>query len=59
MVTWERLWYIVVCYLAPGDRTTIIDIEAEIAETPRGAEFIVAGDLNVELRKTGSKRRDN
>ena len=29
-----------------------------MAEKPRGAELIVAGDLNVELGKTGSRGRD-
>ena len=29
-----------------------------MAEKPRGADFIVAGDLNVELGKTGNMGRD-
>ena len=29
-----------------------------MAEKPRGAELIVAGDLNVALGKTGSRGRD-
>ena len=53
-----RRWYIVGCYLAPGDRTTIIDVESEMVEKPRGAEFIVEGDLNVNLGKAGSRGRD-
>ena len=36
LVTRERLWYVVGCYLAPGDGTTIRDVEVEMAERPRG-----------------------
>ena len=32
----ERPWYIVVCYLAPGDGSTIRDMEAAMAEQLRG-----------------------
>ena len=56
LTTGERRWYIVGCYLAPGDGTNIRDMEAAIAEKPRGAELIVAGNLNAELRKTGSRK---
>ena len=58
MATGERSWNIVGCYLAPADGTTIRDVEAAMAEKPRGTELIVAGDLNVELGKTGIKVRD-
>ena len=58
MATVKRRWYIVGCYLATGDRTTIRDVEVAMAEKPRGEEFIVAGDLNLELGKTGSRGRD-
>ena len=54
----ERRWYIVGCYLVPGDGTTIRDVEAALVEKPRGAEMIVAGDLNMELGKTCSRGRD-
>ena len=57
MATGKRRWYIVGCYLVPGDGTTIKDIEAAMAEYPRGADLIVAGDLNVELGKAGSRVR--
>ena len=46
------------CYLAPGDGTIIRDVEAAMAEKPRGAKFIDVGDLNVELGNTCSRGRD-
>ena len=58
LATGERRWYIVVCYLEPGDGTTIRDVEAAMAEKPRGTEMIVEGDLKVELGKKGSRGRD-
>ena len=53
LATGERLWYIVGCYLAPGERATIQDVEAAMEEWPRGIELIVAGDLNVDLERMG------
>ena len=58
MATGERRWYIVGCYLAPGDGTTIRDVETAMTEKPRGAELIVAGDLNVYHGKVGGWGRD-
>ena len=58
MATGERFWYIVRCYLAPGDETTIQDVKAAMAQKPRGKELIVAGDLQVNLGKEGSWGRD-
>ena len=42
----------------PGGGTTIRDVEAAMAEKPREMELIVAGDLNVNLGKVGSRGRD-
>ena len=53
LVTGERRWYIVGCYMAPGDRETIRDVEVAMAERPMGTELIVAGNLNVDLDKAG------
>ena len=47
--------YIVGCYLAPFDNTTIRYMEAAMVEWPRGAELVFAGDLNVELERTGGR----
>ena len=55
MVTGERQWHIVVYYLAPGDDTTIQDVEAAMADRPRGMELIVVIDFNVDLEKTGCR----
>ena len=58
LATGERRWYIVGSYLVTGDRTTTRDVEAAMAEKPRGEELIVAGDLNAELGKEGGRGRD-
>ena len=58
LATRKKLWYIVVCYLVPVDSMTIRNVEAMMAEKPKGTELIVVGDLNVELEKTGSRERD-
>ena len=58
LATGERRWYIVGCHLAPGYKTMIRDVEAAMAERPRGTEFIVTGDFNVEFKKTGGRGRD-
>ena len=49
----ERLWYIVGYYLSPGDGTTIWYMEAAMADRPRGAELIVAGNFNMYQENTG------
>ena len=48
----DRRWYIVECYLAPFDNTTIRYVEAAMVEWPRAAEQIFAGDLNVDMERT-------
>ena len=52
LATGERRWYIVRCYLPPGNGTAIQYIEAAMAKRLRGTELIVAGDFNVELLNT-------
>ena len=49
MVTGERQWCIVGCYLAPDNTSTIESVVSALKECPRGAELIVAGDFNVNL----------
>ena len=56
--TGNRRWYIIGCYLAPGDDTTILDVEAAMAERLMGKELIFAGKFNVDLEKTGGWGRD-
>ena len=58
MVKGERRWYIVGCYLALGDGATIQEVEAEVAEPPRGTDLIVAGDSKVDLERTSRCGRD-
>ena len=48
-----RLWYTVGYYLAPGDRTTIRDVEAAMVEQKRVTDFIVEVELNMDLEKAG------
>ena len=55
MATGERRWYIVRCYLAPGNGTTIWYVEAEMAERPRGVDFIVAVNFKFDLERTGGR----
>ena len=57
LATGERRWYIVGCYLAPDDTSTIERVVEAIRERPKGAELLVAGDLNVNLAYTEGDRR--
>ena len=45
----ERRWYIVGCYLAPNNTSTIESVIAALKERPRGAKLFVAGYFNVNL----------
>ena len=58
LVTGERRWYIVKCYLAPGDGAPICGVEAALVERPKGTELVVVGDLNVNIERTGELGRD-
>ena len=49
MATGAQRWYIIGCYLAPNDTSTIESVVAAIKERPRGTTLIVAGDLNSTL----------
>ena len=53
--TGDRQWYIVWCYLALFNNTTIIYVEAAMVEWPRGVELIFAEDLNLYLERTGGQ----
>ena len=54
----ERRWCIVGCYLDTVDAVTIWDVEAAMSERLRRKELIVAGDLNIDLERTGGRVRD-
>ena len=42
----DRRGFIVGCYLAPDDASTIYDIVADIRKRPRGSELLVVGNFN-------------
>ena len=48
----DRWWYIVGCYLAPDDASTIEDIVAAISKRPWGAALLAVGDFNTNLATT-------
>ena len=45
----ERRWYIVGCYLAPENISTIESVVAALKERPLESKLLEAGDFNVEL----------
>ena len=47
--TGARRWYIVGCYLAPDDTSTIDRVVEALKERSKGAELLVAGDMNANL----------
>ena len=49
LATGARRWYIVGFYLAPDDTSTIERVVEAIRERPKGAELLVARDLNINL----------
>ena len=49
--TGEQRWYIVGCYLAPDDTSTIDIVLAALKERPQGDKLLLAGDLNVNLEE--------
>ena len=59
LVTGERRWYIMVCYLAPDDTSTIERVVEALKERPKGAELLVEGDLNANLAEPEGDRGEN
>ena len=49
LATGVRQWYIVGCYLAPDDTSTIERVVEGLRERPKGAELLVKGDLNINI----------
>ena len=49
LATGEWRWYIVGCYLAPNNTSMIERAVEALRERPKGAELLVAGDLNINL----------
>ena len=50
-------WYIIGCYLAPDNTSTIESVVAALKERPRGAALLMAGDLNTTLTEQENDRR--
>ena len=57
LVTEERRWYIVGCYLASDDTSAIEMVVEALTECPKGAELLVAGDMNANLEEPEGDRR--
>ena len=57
LATGARQWYIVGCYLATDDSSTMERVVEALRSRPRGAEMMVAGDLNANLAKPEGYRR--
>ena len=51
VATGERRWHIVRAYVAPEDEVTMETVIAEIGRKPPGADLMVAGDFNVDIRR--------
>ena len=58
LVTGVRRWYIVGCYLAPDDTSTIERVVKALRDRPKGAELLVVGDLNTNLAAPEGDRRE-
>ena len=52
-----RRWYIIRCYLALDDTSTIERVVAAIKDSPKGTTLVVVGDLNTELEDPENDQR--
>ena len=57
VVTGARQWYIIGCYLAPGDTLTIERVVAALRDRPKGTALVVAAGLNTYLEDSENDRR--
>ena len=57
VATGERRWYIIGCYLAPDDTSTIECVVAMLRDIPKGTTLVVAGYLNTDLEDSENDRR--
>ena len=57
LVTGAWRWCIVGCYLAPDNTSTIKRFVKALKERPKGAELLVAGDMNANLAEPEGDRR--
>ena len=58
LATGARRWYIVGCYLAPDDTSTIERVVEALRDRPKGVDLLVAGDLNTNLAAPEGARRE-
>ena len=58
LATGERQWYILGCYLAPDDTSTIESVVAALKDRPRGSEQLVEGDSNINTKEPEGYRRE-
>ena len=58
LATGARRWYIVGCYLAPDNTSTIERVVEALKECPKGAELLVAGELNINLEALEGNPRE-
>ena len=49
VATGARRWYIIGCYLAPDDTSTIERVVAALRDRPKGTALVVEGELNTDL----------
>ena len=60
LATRARRWYIVGMYIAPEDTEMMERVVEAIRKNPRGAELMVAGDLNADIvAPEGDRRAEN
>ena len=57
VVTGQRRWYIIGCYIAPDDDWTIEWIVTALGDQPQGTALIVTGYFNKDLGEMASDRR--
>ena len=57
MVSGQRRWYIIGCYLAPDDAQTIERVVTSLGDQPKRTALVVAGDLNTDLGEVECDRR--
>ena len=49
LATGARQWYIIRCYLAPDDTSTIERVVAALRDRPKSTALVVAVGLNTDL----------
>ena len=58
VVTGEKRWYFVGAYIAPTDEGTMEVVVQAIRRRPKGAELVVAGDLNANILAPVGRRAE-